>query len=364
MNKITILLVLILLLRSDKTFPQAFQNRPVYTSMHYIKDSLAGGQRNLNDKPLTEIEMLTDSRIPARTILGYSAQQRPVEAWFFPGTSNERALVVGGMHGSELSSVEVAGKLIDLLSSGRKPFFNVMIIPVLFPDNAAAGMAEKAGDINKGRYTTRLHADPNRQMPPLGKTFSIHDAHDHAGRLIERENQMLLNLIQEFVPSRIISLHAIRDVKKGGIYADPRTDCKGVALGFEEDSMLAVSMAKYIHDEGGRVPGNRMESQITALYYKDPPAVPKGAIQKRTLAGSSLPDNRGFGVSLGGWASTAVCDGEKTRDAIILITAEFPGYKPSGLYTGKAKDDCIRNVSLFAESIKNIFLEPDANKID
>ena len=68
-------------------------------------------------------------------------------------------------------------------------------------------------------------------------TFYSLDAH---GRLIEKENALLLQLIQSFAPERIVNIHAIKDSTKAGIFADPRTDCDGRALGFASDSTLAV----------------------------------------------------------------------------------------------------------------------------
>jgi predicted deacylase len=362
MNRVvTIIFILFFLMHPDKTFPQHAQNQFVFSSLpDSVKDSIQSIYIHHSNPDINELDKYLNSKTSFKTVLGYSLQHRPVEAWYFPGTSNERALVVGGMHGSELSSLEVAAKVIELLSSGQKPYYNVIIIPVLFPDNAASALkAERPGITNKGRYTTEMHADPNRQMPAAGKAFSIDDGHDHAGRIIENENRMLLQLIQQFRPSRIVNLHAIRDITKAGIYADPRTDCKGIAIGFNEDSTLAVSMAQYIHFNGGKVPGNRIEKRITALYYNDPPAASKGMKQKRNLHGSSLPGNRGYGVSLGGWASTAVCGEENSRDAIILITVEFPGYRPSYMYAANDKKKCLLNILLYAGSIQKLFLSVD-----
>ena len=120
-------------------------------------------------------------------------------------------------------------------------------------------------------------------MPALGKAFDSNLPVDSYGRTIEKENQMLLQLIQEFRPSRIVNLHAIKDVTKAGMYADPRTDCKGYALGFETDSTLAISMARLVWENGGRVPGNALDSSPTVRYYNDPYPASKGTLQKRKL---------------------------------------------------------------------------------
>ena len=305
---------------------------------------------------IAELRQLTASRTTGRVTLGFTKNRQPVNAYFFPGRSEKRALVLGGMHGSELSSIEVAREVMKSIISGTMPEYNVVVIPTLFPDNAIYALSPEKGAVNKGRYTDASNADPNRQMPPLGKAFDKSSPTDLYGRTIEKENQMLLELIQEFAPERIVNLHAIRDITKAGIYADPRTDCEGYALGFESDSLLAVMMAKQIAEAGGPVPGNRLDTQPTAVYHCDPVVVPAGSFQKRNLHGSKLPNNRGYGVSLGSWATTAVCEEGKQRDAIQLLTVEFPGYKNSSAYQGKERENRLMNVRLYANAIVKVFL--------
>lgn len=296
----------------------------------------------------------------AKAVLGYSKEGRSIEAYYFPGSSDKRALVIGGMHGSELSSIEIAKELIAVLSAGEKPYYNIIVIPSLFPDNASKAMMKvtKQKD-NIGRYTTEESVDPNRQMPQPGKAFSRQFPFDIYGRVIEQENQFLLQLIQDYLPSRIANLHAIKDVTKAGIYADPRTDCDGYALGFSSDSSLVISMASFIKREGGKVPGNSLPQTPSALYYHDPEVAAAGFFQKRNYLGSAIPNNRGYGSSLGGWASTAVCDERGRRDAARLITVEFPGYEPSFAYEGENQKAYMLNIQLYATAVRRIFLEKD-----
>ena len=312
--------------------------------------------QQVNEQPLSlnDLHSLYNSSSKGKIILGYSKNHYPVEAYFFPGTSDQKALVVGGMHGSELSSVDVANLVISLLETGSRPFYNVVVIPSLFPDNAEKACHAPSGKINYGRYTSDHNADPNRQMPMLGTSFDASKPFDAEGRQIEKENIFLLSLIQSYQPSRIANLHAIRDISRAGIYADPRTDCEGRAIGFEPDMQLALGMAKYISDHGGNVSGNDLKGNPSALYYKDPPAAMKGQKQLRNLHGSLLPGRRGAGVSLGSWAATAVCDGSMPREAIQLLTVEFPGYDSYK----KCKDGELRfrNVYLYASALVDAFL--------
>jgi hypothetical protein len=354
MNKILIILFLFF---SLKGFSQNRQNDIAFASSKNTYHTSVTSHESFFRSLSATIEEWMLNKKPAKAVLGYTKQNRPVQAFYFPGSSNKKALVIGGMHGSELPSVEIARQLIDFLSGGSLPYYNVVIIPVLFPDNAEKATANvKHLQDNTGRYTTEESVDPNRQMPELGKSFRQDDPVDMRGRIIEMENQYLLQLIQEYEPTRIVNLHAIKDVTKAGIYADPRTDCNGYALGYETDSSLAISVASFIEKHGGKVPGNHLQKTPTTLYYTDPEIASTGLVQKRNINGSPIPYNRGRGVSLGGWASTAVCDESRPRNAARLITIEFPGYLPARAYEGRAQRNCILNEELYALAIREIFL--------
>ena len=313
------------------------------------------------------VEKLVNSSIPLQGIAGYSKQGRPIEAFYFPGQSDKRAMVVGGVHGSELSAIEVARALVSQLLN-EDIYYSVIVVPCLFPDNAntASLQEDQIGNMaNIGRYSCGEAADPNRQMPSLGKPFDKNNPYDYAGRVIEKENQLLLQLIQDFKPQRIINVHAIRTPENAGVYADPRTDSKGSAFEFQSDSSLAVEMAIYIEKNNGIAPGNRLNrsrwpSGPTALYHCDPAVAKPGEKQIRNLHGSKLPGNRGFGVSLGSWAATAVQDPENetnNRPAIRLLTMEFPGNKrPSDCAGFQQQFITTQRVDAYATSIAKVFL--------
>lgn len=357
--------------------PLATASFALYEATPAAKDSILPvgfgrtGTRFQFRSALVSIAALTESRHPTKAILGFSKKNRPVEVYYFPGSSTKKALVIGGVHGSELSAIEVVKNLVDSLSNGVTPYYSVIVVPCLFPDNAAqaALQASEIGSTkNIGRYSGENMPDPNRQMPPLGKAFNETQPFDFVAREIERENQLLLQLIQDYNPDRIVNVHAIRSTGKAGIFADPRTDCQGLALGYETDSLLALSMAQYIHLQGGNVKGNAVDSTPTTLYSSDPAIAPKGAPQKRNLTGSYLPNNRGTGVSLGAWASTAVCDeaAQTSRKAIRVVTIEFPGNKRPEDYTDAESREHQKQLQLYTSAISQIFLgehfvEPDNN---
>ena len=118
-----------------------------------------------------------------------------------------------------------------------------------------------------------------------------------------------------------------------------------------------VSMAAFIENEGGCVLGNRLAKKPTAMYHSDFRAAEEGAFQRRNFTGSQLPNKRGYGVSLGSWATTAV-DGEEGRKAIRLLTMEFPGCKrPEDYKDFQQQQWCKQEISRYTASIINVFLQ-------
>ena len=74
-----------------------------------------------------------------------------------------------------------------------------------------------------------------------------------------------------------------------------------------------------------------------------------------------MPGYKGSGISLGTWGATAVKDSinpSQDRDAIRIITIEFPGSKRPKDYSHPAQQHyCNKQVDLFAASILNVFLK-------
>jgi hypothetical protein len=297
--------------------------------------------------------------------LGDSASGRGIYAYEFVGTTANRALVIGGVHGSELSGIEVVERLIQQLRTGPRPYYTVTIIPRLFPDNANVREGNPAAiraDSNVGRYTNETGVDPNRQMPEFGRSFDPSTPMDSRGRYIERENIMLLNLIDKIKPSRVVSVHAMHSDASAGIFADPRTDQNQLALGYDSDRDLALDMARLAKSRGAAVRGNRLGSkQENTTYALDPPIAQAGKKQQRSR-GQATKDHKGEGVSLGGWGSTAVCDAahpERNRSAMRIITIEMPrGQRSQDMQTKAQQNARSVVVQAHVDAIREIFLGP------
>ena len=71
-----------------------------------------------------------------------------VKAHFFQGSTDRRALVIAGVHGTEQQGTDVARMLIADLQKPTTPppVLTTIIVPSLFPDNAAAGTREAGGN--------------------------------------------------------------------------------------------------------------------------------------------------------------------------------------------------------------------------
>lgn len=258
----------------------------------------------------------------------------PVPSYYFPGETKRHALIVSGIHGSEAGAAEVAQLLLARLQrpGAPKPYFSVILIPVLFPENLASGARSSPGQI-----------DPNRQMPAIGKDHR-HDTRekcylDAERRCMEDNNVFLLNLIAHYKPERIASIHGHRNtdlspdgllsMATGGgpsITADPRPGRE------KEDDALALALALYADSLGVRLPANFLHTSRQTTRYPN-----------ATALGMSE------GVSLGRWASRPT----PTRPAINVITVETFGYENSG---GGRDPWRWKELDALAETLEKVFL--------
>jgi len=262
----------------------------------------------------------------------------PVEAFFFPGSSDRRAMVIGGVHGTEGSGVEVVNDLLDNLRKpdAPTPFYSVIVVPVLFPENLKLGK----------RLTPGAPEDPNRNFPAVSQTLAQATAAgrgqpiDTERRPIEPENVILIDLIERFQPERIASVHGHSVPTKPahgqdmpGIFVDPRNTSPEAKA---DDQALTLRMAKAAKAKGVRVPGNWVgDPAETSEYPPDAPKLSKG-------------------VSLGGYGPTAA----GARPAMTTITVEVYG----NVTSDKSTDGAARKKELesLAGVLQDLFLGPPA----
>lgn len=155
------------------------------------------------------------------------AVQRPIQAFFFRGSTDRRALVIAGVHGTERQGMEVASDLIhDLQPPAPPPVFTAIIVPSLFPDNAEGGMGRRESGPTP---TNRNFPSPSEDLAAAtaaGGGKAVDASKDDKGkrtREILPENQLLLQLIEKFHPERILSLHGTSGPGSAGVFYDTRS---------------------------------------------------------------------------------------------------------------------------------------------
>jgi len=222
-----------------------------------------------------------------------------IEAFFFPSPiqhTTHRALIIGGIHGTEVSSYQIAEEMINILKTpaGAKTlYFHTLIIPKVNPGGVLdiCRCNRQEVDLNRNflapAISTSICKIPGwRKRNRKNSTNCLCTRPKRNVAPEQPETKLIKKVVTEFMPDRILSLHAISNVKQAGIFADPATD--------PESIKLARSLAETL-----------------------PENVRKGNLGlKVTYTGGSTG-----GTSLGAWAPTVI-KGQTTP----VITMEVPGY--------------------------------------
>jgi len=181
-------------------------------------------------------------------VLDTTNQGRPITAYFFPGQTDERALIIAGVHGTERQGMEVAEMMMqDPRNSRVPPHFTVIVVPSLFPDSQAHGRfgRRESGVRAQDSQGHNEEVPTNRNFPANGQNLAQSTdaqgvARDADGRPILRENIALMSLMERFNPSRIITIHGTHRPYRAGIFVDP-------VQGQEtQDRQLAIASAQQV----------------------------------------------------------------------------------------------------------------------
>ena len=209
--------------------------------------------------------------------VGRSAKNAAIEVNFFPGKTTRRALVIAGVHGTERQGIQVAEMLKTDLAANPADF-SVILVPKLFPDNAA-----------KGKFGIREGEDnpTNRNFPKPDKDFAASAGLDAEGDKIHAENEMLMHLMERFQPERIISLHGTKHTGAAGVFYDPRE--------------LRAAERKQVEDEAAR---------------RAAAAAPAGATDYQAELKRGLTDKK---------TAVGTADAERSLKAAKLIEAQTSG---------------------------------------
>jgi hypothetical protein len=317
-----------------------------------------------------------------------------VEAFFFPGRTDRRALIIGGVHGSEPQGVAAVQQLRTLLATrsaaGHPPFFTTITVPILIPRTVAPAsrLVPDTLGISVSGSVIRHRADPNRNFPLPGEGLATAIArgaasptapelhmfdpaapggtrapHDVPGDPIHQassirmipETRILIGLIERFQPERIASVHGhklkgiIGDLP--GIFVDPRgldprTRTVTNAAQVAEDDRLATAM---VREGRSRLAAAPLPATTSGNAPFDPFAgnAPAGSPRSTVHYASTA---RAEGISLGDWAPVPVT-GAGARSGITTVTVEVPKYDRTAASALARVEDL--DVHLLAE----IFLE-------
>ncbi|HEX2210440.1 MAG TPA: hypothetical protein VHG93_22365, partial [Longimicrobium sp.] len=307
----------------------------------------------------------------------------PVVAYFFPGRTAERALVIGGIHGNEVQGARTVQALRAELTraslAGRPPRFTTILVPVLNarthdPRLRSQGqrylprrVQELAADpATRARETNGI--EPNRTFPAPGETYADVRARQRVGQpdllytgpprgrdqsstMMPPETRALVRLIERFNPSRIASVHAHGIAPRGtaragndpGIFVDPRRIPVPGRPGLLRDDPAGDALANRMLAAGRRrlptLPAS-VQSGLADPFLGNTGATP-------TRYSPSVPTNEGY--SLGDWAPAR---------GINTITIEVPQYgNHPTLRSSVPNPDRLAVERMHMEVLLEVFLE-------
>jgi protein MpaA len=139
--------------------------------------------------------------------IGTTVLNQSIDCWSFLSEENEKyILIVGGVHGDEVESIEIAEETIknflSNLRNNKKPKIGFKIIPIL----------NKDGYFNQTRSNIN-DVDLNRNLPTNNWTREYQNDRYKPGSspASEPETKAFLNLIKSYKPELIISTHSFKE---------------------------------------------------------------------------------------------------------------------------------------------------------
>lgn len=314
----------------------------------------------------------------------------PIRVHFFRGTTNRRALVIAGVHGSEVQGIEVARHLITDLQRGmaatppRLPVFSVIVVPSLFPDNAAARRRE-------GAIPTNRNFPSPRQTLATATRDAAGRPRDARNRRILTENILLMALMERFHPQRIISIHGTWRAGAAGVFYDPRqltstderavrtcvyhgdteANCRrmllrGVSM---TDRDLSLATARAIETSTSSITGR--EGRRFGNREGEPHPVPRAQVAARrshpsvagnvgtsgTLDTAHWSGQTPGGYSLGDYASARGMSIFTVEPPLNCTTADYaPGGRCRGRASGVSETERRLELMSYAEAIRSVLL--------
>jgi hypothetical protein len=349
-----------------------------------------------------------------------SSQGLAVRAYYFEGSSSERALVLGGVHGTEQAGIQVCERLIeDLKQAPQKPYYSAIVVPMLFVDHGCKEQPSKGEPQYEREYGSGDSlVEPNRNLCQEGVGHRDEEGNvalpyqgiGKNGEEILPENVALLDLISRFKPSRVISVHTTAGAGSNGFFVDkriPAADEKGnaqpardhdyldrinanpelkAALAEQDraDQELAVRMGRAVYDQRtqeidqhpklNEEQKRQQRKHTDALVSKTVPKADRD-LGKRVdldqLSEAELDKRTHFhtdgvmaeaGVSHGRYLSRPIESGPHARPALTIITCEVAHQETIQRSASGAQKRRESEVKAYADAIRTIFLGSSSGK--
>jgi predicted deacylase len=241
-------------------------------------------------------EMMAPPPRPRVTSLGVSVQSRPIQLNVF-GDAPRPVLVLGGIHGSEPTSVYVAAQLADYLRAHPQLWTgptgrSVAVIPVANPDGYARLSRTNANGV-----------DINRNFP--AKNFRVRAAphplyNSGPEPLSEPESRAIKQAIDTLRPRLIISIHSIEKGKFCNNYDGPAEPIARImaqhngypvtgTMGYPTpgslgsyagiDQQIPIITLELPREQSGEQAWQQNRDALLAALRATPPASPAGAAE-------------------------------------------------------------------------------------
>lgn len=120
-----------------------------------------------------------------------------------------KVLLVGGIHGDELSSVSLVFKWMNILDQLHSGLVHWRMVPAMNPDGVLQRKAQRTNrngvDLNRNFPTPNWEAESQKYWAKTSKNPRRYPGHE---ALSEPEAQWLSDYISDFKPDVIVSIHA------------------------------------------------------------------------------------------------------------------------------------------------------------
>lgn len=198
--------MLAVLLSAGAALPASALEKPSTVAAETICRGLSERLRNFDAQPCRDAELA-----PAKPT---SIGKRPLLYRDFPAAAAhavpKRVLILGGIHGDELSSVSVVFQWIELLKSGRYDRYTWRVLPLTNPDGLFADTPTRVNargvDLNRNFPSPKWSSQALSYWKKKAKSDKRRYPGPEAGS--EPETRWIVEQIEQFRPDAIVTVHA------------------------------------------------------------------------------------------------------------------------------------------------------------